>query len=294
MNEKNFKEEFVAEVRQFKVIADRYIIDNIETNNFDSKEYEMAFEIDITPQKYNAFDTRKILIDTYRIGELVTNKFIYQKNVPNSNKVITINVFVTALHELSTEFQGRMKDITSNILKKLNITLDEVRHDEEKKKLFYQERTRIQHEIYLKKLQHEFNKYKITEADYKELLRLIRKWIKSCGISKEEINLSDARQHIFPIIQLGFKIYNYIENYNPTLKYSINYITTGDKKNPQLEPYFETIDELIYYIASGYVTFKRGGFITCKVCGKLAIGKKTKLTCSEKCKKIYQRYNRNK
>lgn len=290
----DYKDVVVKEVKQFKVMADRYKIENIQTNNIDFKEYEMSFEIKIAPQKYDEFDTIKIFMDTYYIGDAVANKFIHQIKDPNTNKTMYINVFETALYEMSLEFQGRLKAITKDIEKKLNINLIEIKHNPEKMKLFYEERAKIQHEIYLRKLQYEFEKYKISQKDYKKLLRLIRNWIKSCGISKEEINLSDAKQHIFPIIQLGYKIYDYVKNYNTPLKYSIHYITTGDKNNPQLQPYFETIEELIYYIAAGQVTFHYERFVTCKVCGRLTLGKKSKLTCSETCRKIYQRYNRNK
>lgn len=284
MQESKFNPDYVVEVKHCKVIADRYKIESIGIN--EDKEYEMAFQMGISSKKYEQMETKKILVNTYNLGQLVEQKFIHKEENPHTKEIITTNIFFYALYEQQLEFIGRLKSITQEIENKLNMNLIEDRQNEEKMKLFFEERYKVQHEIFLRKLDYAFKKFGITKHDYNDLIRFIKNWIKSCGISEEEINLADAKQHIFPIIQLALKIYSYIETGNPPMEYTIKYKTIGDINNQRLERSFDNLNQLIYYLASGYHAFKRSGYIICEVCGKLAPGQTNKYTCSEKCKKI--------
>lgn len=278
-----FNPDYVVNVDYPNIIIDNFLVSELEIKT--DEEYTFKFRSDEKLVKLTKLNTKNMLINTYNLGKYIYKKFNYTYENDESKQIIK-NLFISALYEQQYEFQGRLKSITKDIEKKLNINLKTDKNNIEKMNLFYKERRKVEYEIYLQKINELMKKHEINQKDYINLISLINKWLKTCGLSKKDIDLLNEEQNILPIVLLAYKIFLYLETGYPQMQIKITYTTTGEINNTKMELSVETVNDLLYYLAMGYRVFNGYGYIICEVCGNMAEGHKGKHTCSEICKKI--------
>lgn len=283
-----WNEEYVVSVKTPIVKIDRYIVNNIQED--EQRKYEFNFNFDVENLKQiTTFDSKKILIATYNLGKMIEKKFTVKNNdVETNNKQ---NIFRIAQFYSQKKFYSKLKEIGNNIDSEIDMSKKDI-SKEEKKELIHKKVLTIERNLYQAEITNQLDKNRINNKDYQELLILIKKWIKTCGLTNKEIELPEDQRNLFSIILLSHQIYLFIENGVDNLEANLVYTLKRENSSYMSEVYVETINDLIYFLTMNYFEFKRNGYIICEICGKMIEGNKKRKTCSEKCKK--ERQNRNK
>ncbi len=281
-------EKYVVSVEHPKVKVDNYIVSNIE--KMDNQEYEFIFQYDTDLKKLKELNTKEMLVKTYNLGKFVNEKFTFDGFIEvvdkNTNKrvpkIIKNNIFLKAREETHLEYFGRLKSISKQVEKKLNIDIKVDKYDSDKREAYNDELRKIEKEIYVRRVEGQFKLYNVQDEDYNKLLELLNDWIKTCGLTERDVDLTEKQQNIFPIILLSHQIYLFIENGLPHLEAKFTQTMSEDY---HFEMNFDTVNDLIYSLAMNYFIFDRNGYIICEVCGLMHEGNRKKKTCSEVCKK---------
>lgn len=293
-----WNENYVASVRNIKVKVDNYIITDIKKG--ENEDYEFLFELSTKFDKLTNHDSKQMLTCVYNIGQKIDEKFTYTDYVEvydetsKSKKLEKVkrNIFLRARNDTHTEYFSRIKELHKQTEKELNIKMPKENYDINKVTLFNARLREKEKDIYKRRVEEQFKLNNIQEEDYKDLIKLIEKYIEVCGTPPTKNSLSTYEQGLFSIILMSYKIYLFIESDG---EYFIEAHHTQTMEKGKYKMEFDTINDLLYSLAMNYFIFKKGGYIFCEVCGKMAIGKYGRMTCSEVCKKIRNgSYNKKK
>jgi len=284
-----FNENYLVSVRNPKVKIDNVLVSNIK--ECDNEDYEFLFEITTDYKKLEKKETREILSTTYNIGKLVEEKFTFDDYLINPNdthdfKLIRQNLFLKIRNDTNIEYNGSLLRINKEIEKEYDIKMPRDKYDINKVNIFNQRHRNKEKEIYRRRINEEFERHNIKEEDYKDLIKLIKHFVKLCGVPPLNTEITKYEQSLFSILFLSHNVYLFMNNkgnkkieakHTQTLKVERN------KKRYNME--FDTINDLIYSLAINYILFDGYSYIFCCVCGRMAPGKKGKNTCGEVCKK---------